>query len=84
MVAATGAFNWLQVKPVLDRPQGAKLLTRTATAELAVALLVLAVTAVLVATPTTMDEEVSRETILRGIKQPTFAETSMHIIRTHF
>ncbi len=60
IVAATGAFNWLRVKPALDRPQGARLLARTATAELAVAALVLAVTAVLVATPTAMDEELMR------------------------
>jgi putative copper export protein/methionine-rich copper-binding protein CopC len=60
IVAATGAYNWLRVKPALDRPNGAKLLTKTATVELAVAVLVLAVTAVLVATPTAMDEELMR------------------------
>lgn len=60
VVAATGAYNWLRVKPALDRPDGAKLLGRTATVELAVALLVLAVTAVLVATPTAMDEKFMR------------------------
>jgi putative copper export protein len=60
VVAATGAYNWLRVKPTLDRPDGARLLKRTATAELAVAVLVLAVTAVLVATPTAMDEELMR------------------------
>jgi putative copper export protein/methionine-rich copper-binding protein CopC len=60
IVAATGAFNWLRVKPALDQPHGTRLLTRSATVELAVAVLVLAVTAVLVATPTAMDEELMR------------------------
>jgi copper transport protein len=60
IVAATGAYNWLRVKPVLDRPGGPGRLTRTATVELAVAVLVLGVTAVLVATPTAMDEQSMR------------------------
>lgn len=55
-VALTGAYNWLRVRPALGSPQSARRLKRSATVELAIAALVLAVTAVLVATPTPMDE----------------------------
>lgn len=51
LVLGTGAYNWLRVKPALGTPSAARRLRRSATIELAVALLVLAVTAVLVATP---------------------------------
>jgi copper transport protein len=49
--AATGAYNWLRVRPSVGAQAGARRLRRSATAELAIAALVLAVTAVLVATP---------------------------------
>ena len=55
VVAATGAYNWLRVKPSLGGVDGAKKMHRSATVELAVAVLVLVVTAILVATPTAMD-----------------------------
>ncbi len=55
LVAATGAYNWLRVKPTLGQIEGAHRVRRSAMIELAVGLLVLAVTAVLVATPTAMD-----------------------------
>lgn len=51
LVFATGAYNWLRVKPTLGSPAAAGRLRRSATVELAIAVLVLAVTAVLVATP---------------------------------
>ena len=51
LVMATGAYNWLRVKPALGAPGAARRLRRSATIELGIALLVLAVTAVLVATP---------------------------------
>lgn len=51
LVFGTGAYNWLKVKPALGREPTAGRLRRSATIELAVALAVLAVTAVLVATP---------------------------------
>jgi copper transport protein len=51
VVAAAGLFNWLRARPALDRAEGAQRLRRTAAIEVAAALLVLAVTAALVATP---------------------------------
>ena len=51
LVLGTGAYNWLRVRPTLGEPAAARRLRRSATIELGVALLVLAVTAVLVATP---------------------------------
>ena len=55
VVAGTGAYNWLRVKPALGSIEGAVRIRRSATLELAVGVLVLVVTAVLVATPTPMD-----------------------------
>lgn len=55
VVAGTGAYNWLRVKPALGNIEGAVRIRRSATLELAVGVLVLVVTAVLVATPTPMD-----------------------------
>ena len=55
VVAGTGAYNWLRVKPALGDVRGAARMRRSASVELAVGVLVLAVTAVLVATPTAMD-----------------------------
>ena len=51
LTAVTGAYNWLRVRPSLGDHAGARRLRRSAGAELAVAVLVLAVTAVLVALP---------------------------------
>lgn len=51
LTALTGAYNWLRVRPTLGDQTGARRLRRTAGAELAIATLVLAVTAVLVAVP---------------------------------
>lgn len=51
-VFATGAYNWLRVRPALEKGAGAAPLRRSGWTELAVAVLVLLVTAVLVATPT--------------------------------
>jgi len=50
-VAALGAYNWRRLKPVLDQPGSAARLKRSAGAELALAGLTLALTAVLVALP---------------------------------
>lgn len=55
VVAGTGAYNWLRVKPALGDERGAARMRRSASVELAVGVVVLAVTAVLVATPTAMD-----------------------------
>lgn len=55
VVAATGAYNWLRVRPTLGDVEGARRVRRSAMVELAVGVLVLAVTAVLVATPTAVD-----------------------------
>lgn len=50
-VFGTGAYNWLRVRPRLREETGARRLRRSGWAELAIGALVLAVTAVLVATP---------------------------------
>lgn len=56
VVALTGAYNWLKVRPALGNDEGTRRIRRSATVELSVAVLVLAVTAILVATPTAFDE----------------------------
>jgi copper transport protein len=50
-VIALGFYNWRRVRPALGAEPGARRLTRSASAELAIGTLVLAVTAVLVALP---------------------------------
>ncbi|HET8762750.1 MAG TPA: CopD family protein [Gemmatimonadales bacterium] len=50
-VIALGFYNWRRVRPALGAEPGAQRLTRSASAELAIGTLVLAVTAVLVALP---------------------------------
>ena len=57
IVGGTGAYNWLRVRPTLGAPDATARLKRSATIEVLVAIMVLAVTAVLVATPTAMDEK---------------------------
>lgn len=59
IVALTGAYNWLRVKPTLGGSLGAARIRRSARAELAVAVVVLLITAVLVATPTAIDERMA-------------------------
>lgn len=56
VVAATGAYNWLRVRPSLGGPEGAARIRRSSTIEVMVGAVVLLVTAVLVATPTPMHE----------------------------
>jgi putative copper export protein len=51
VVAGTGAYNWLRVRPALGEVAGTNRLRRSASAELAAGVIVLFVTAVLVATP---------------------------------
>ena len=55
VVALTGAYNWLRVKPTLGQVEGGVRIRRSALVELAVGALVLLATAILVATPTAMD-----------------------------
>jgi putative copper export protein/methionine-rich copper-binding protein CopC len=55
VVAATGAYNWLRVKPSLGQIEGAVRIRNSARVELMVGVIVLLITAVLVATPTAMD-----------------------------
>ena len=55
IVALTGFYNWRFVQPRLGTADATVQLRRTARVEVAVAVLVLLVTAVLVATPTSMD-----------------------------
>jgi putative copper export protein len=51
VVVAIGAWNWRRVKPRLGGEDGARVLERSARVELAIAALVLAVTAILVSLP---------------------------------
>lgn len=55
VVAGTGAYNWLRVRPALGNVAGAHRIRRSATVELMVSAVVLLITAVLVATPTAVD-----------------------------
>ncbi len=55
IVALTGAYNWLRVKPTLGQIAGAERIRKSARIELVVGIVVLLVTAVLVASPTPMD-----------------------------
>lgn len=55
LVFGTGAYNWLRVKPLLGSEESARRLRRSALFEVAVGAAVLAVTAVLVATPPPME-----------------------------
>jgi putative copper export protein/methionine-rich copper-binding protein CopC len=52
VVAGTGAYNWLKVRPALGDVEGGRRIRRSGSVELAVGVVVLLVTAVLVATPT--------------------------------
>lgn len=55
VVALTGLYNWRYVQPRLGTDEATRRLHRSARIEVAVAVLVLLVTAVLVASPTSMD-----------------------------
>lgn len=62
LVFGTGAYNWLKVRPALGREEAAGRLRRSAALELAIGLVVLVVTAVLVATPLPTDAQGQAET----------------------
>jgi copper resistance protein D len=55
LLAGTGAYNWLRVKPTLGNEEAGRWIRRSAAVEIAVGAVVLLITAVLVATPTPMD-----------------------------
>ena len=55
VVAGTGAYNWRRVKPTLGTSTGIARIRMSARTELLVGVVVLVITAVLVATPTPMD-----------------------------
>jgi copper transport protein len=57
VVVGVGAYNWLRVKPALGDDVGTRRMQRSATLELGVGVLVVLVTAILVATPPPMDGE---------------------------
>ena len=71
VVAATGAYNWLRIRPILGDIEGASRVRRSATVEIAVGMLVLAVTAVLVATRTAADEAALHEPVASTRACPT-------------
>lgn len=62
IVGATGAWNWRVVTPRLGTPAGTAQLRRVATIELSVAVLVVLVTAVLVATPAPVEAPMASAT----------------------
>ena len=55
IVIGTGAYNYLRVRPALGDIAGARRIRRSATVELVMGAVVLALTAALVATPTSID-----------------------------
>ena len=55
IVTATGAYNWLRLKPALGTGSATVRIQQSALREIVIALVVLLVTAVLVAMPTSMD-----------------------------
>jgi copper transport protein len=55
LLFGTGAYNWLRLRPALGADEGAHRLRRSAGFELAVGVVVLLITAVLVATPPPID-----------------------------
>lgn len=57
VVFATGAYNWLRAKPVLEKSGDLRPLKRSAGVELTVGVLVLVITAALVATPPPVEGE---------------------------
>lgn len=59
IVAATAAYNWLRVRPALGSVEGSINIHRSATLELVVGVLVVVVTALLVATPTPVGRTVA-------------------------
>lgn len=61
VVFGTGAYNWLRVKPALGSEEAAGRLRRSAVLELAVGVVVLGVTAALVATSPPMEMETASE-----------------------
>ena len=61
VVFGTGAYNWLKIKPALGTQEATGKLQRSATLELAVGVLVLAVTAALVATSPPTDMEMAEQ-----------------------
>lgn len=65
IVAATGAYNWLRVRPALGDIEGARRVRRSASVELAIGVIVLALTAVLVATPTPLDLSAMHAVLVR-------------------
>lgn len=66
IVALTGAWNWLKVRPALGDDTGTALLRRSAGVEVAIAVVVVAITAVLVATsPPVHEGDVERSAQIR-------------------
>ncbi len=68
LVAGTGAYNWLRVKPTLGNASSATRIQRPARIELVVGAFVIIVTSVLVATPTAMD--VRATDTMEGMEMP--------------
>lgn len=76
VVMATAAYNWLRVRPALGKSDGSARIRRSATAELAIGVVVLLVTAVLVATPPPADATVAGVTATRGPEGTTAPQAS--------
>jgi putative copper export protein len=67
LVLATGAYNWRRVKPALGNDVGTHRMQRTAALELGVGVLVVIITAILVATPPPMEMEGGATSVDRSV-----------------
>ena len=72
-VLGTGAYNWLKVKPALGDEMASSRIRRSATIELAIAVLVLLLSSVLVATPPPSEMDMVRATPAVAPAAPTVA-----------
>jgi copper transport protein len=70
LVAVTGAYNWRRVRPALGDDLGTRRMQRTAAMELGVGVLVVIVTAVLVATPPPMEASGGADGADRRVSTP--------------
>ena len=66
LVLGLGAWNWLRLKPTLGTDDAARRLKRSATVELALATVVVIITAILVATPPPMEMDGGAVTAAEG------------------
>ena len=66
LVAGTGAYNWLRVKPGLGSVQAAQRVRRLASTELRIGVIVVIITGILVATPAGADMQMQEQRTQRN------------------